>query len=351
MDHYPALFSPLPLGRGGVTLPNRVVMGPMTLNQATGESAMTQWIVDWYRRRAEGGVGGIIGAAVAVAKNGRGWANAVGIWDDSFTEGWAKCAAVAHDNGALFGTQLFHGGAASTVKLLGHDPLSASDWTREGFDPAVAMTEEQVEQAIEDFAEGARRSIEAGCDFVELHGAHGYLLHQFWRGDVNLRTDKWGVLTAFPVAVAQAVRKVIGPDVPLLYRFSIHADDPQAPNNPVTPESLHDFIVALEAASVDVWDISCWKESRRGYFGTETWLPDYVRQSSDKPRMVAGNLITPADTAEYLAEGHAEVAALARALIGDAEWVDKAQHGYPDTIRPVTENSRELLLKGVDPGA
>lgn len=343
------LFEPLPLGRGGVTLPNRIVMGPMTLNQATDDGHMTDWIVDWYERRARGGTGTLIGAAVFVSENGRGWANAVGISDDSYKDGWRRCVEVAHRHGALFGTQLFHGGAASHNALLGQQPVSASDWTREGFDPARALTEDEIEQIIADFAEGARRSIEAGCDFVELHGAHGYLLHQFWRGDVNRRTDKWGDLVAFPVAVTEAVRAVIGPDIPLVYRFSVHADAPDAPNQPVTPQSLEAFITALEAAGVDVWDISCWRDSRRGYFGTDIWLPDWVRKFSDKPRLVAGNLLTPEESSEYVASGHAESVALARALIADAEWANKARNTRADAITPYADTMVADLQKGIDP--
>lgn len=345
------LFTPLALGRGGVTLSNRVVMGPMTLNQATASGHITPWIVDWYRRRAAGGVGSLIGAAVFVAQNGRGWPNAVGIADDSYTPGWRACVEAAHAQGALFGTQLFHGGAAGHQSLLGQQPVSASDWTRDGFDPARAMTEAEVEQVIADFAAAARRSLEAGCDFVELHGAHGYLLHQFWRGDVNRRADRWGRLAAFPEAVVKAVRAEIGPNVPLLYRFSIHADDPAAPNHPVTPETLAAFLQALEGAGVDVWDISCWRDSRRGYFGTEIWLPDWVRRFSEKPRLVAGNLLTPGDASAYLAAGHAEAAVLARALIADAAWAGKARQGAAEQIRPYEDAYGVLLKAGTDPGA
>lgn len=324
-------------------------MGPMTLNQATASGHITDWIVNWYEHRASGGVGTIIGAAVFVSQGGRGWPNAVGIADDTYTEGWARCVEAAHRHGAFFGTQLFHGGAASHVSLLGQQPVSASEWTREGFDPARALTGEEIEQIIEDFAQGARRSIEAGCDFVELHGAHGYLLHQFWRQDVNKRTDKWGDPTAFPVAVTEAVRQVIGPNVPLLYRFSIHADAPDAPNVPITPESLKTFLRVLEAAGVDMWDISCFRDSRRGYFGTDTWLPDWVREFSRKPRLVAGNILTPQEAGDYIAEGHAEAVALARALIVDAQWVNKAQAGQSETICPITDDFWGKLTGGIDP--
>jgi 2,4-dienoyl-CoA reductase-like NADH-dependent reductase (Old Yellow Enzyme family) len=108
MRLFERIFQPLPLSRGDIALPNRVVMGPMTLNQATEDGHITPWITDWYKRRAAGGVGTLIGAAVFVSQNGRGWPNAVGIADDSYTEGWADCVRVAHENGALFGTQLFH---------------------------------------------------------------------------------------------------------------------------------------------------------------------------------------------------------------------------------------------------
>ena len=344
-----SLFSPLPLGDDFPALPNRIVMGPMTLNQATDDGHITDWIVEWYRRRATGGTGTLIGAAVFVSQGGRGWANAVGIADDSYTEGWARCVEVAHAQGALFGTQLFHGGAASKVALLGQQPVSASDWTREGFDPARALLDGEIEQIIEDFAAGARRAVEAGCDFVELHGAHGYLLHQFWRQDVNKREDQWGDPLAFPVAVTKAVRAAIGPKIPLLYRFSIHADDPTAPNFPVTTESLRDFLQTLEAAGVDAWDISCWRESRRGYFGTETLLSDWVRQFSEKPRIVAGNIMTPQGATDYINEGHAEAVALARALIVDAEWANKAKKG--ELPHPVLDDSWRVINQGTDPGA
>ncbi len=346
---FPALFAPLPLGRGGVVLPNRVVMGPMTLNQATESGHVTDWIVDWYARRAAGGVGTIIGAAVFVSQSGRGWPGAVGISDDSYTDGWRRCVEAAHQHGALFGTQLFHGGAASPSKVTGHAPLCPSVWQREGFELSRELTAGEIEQIISDFAEGARRSIQAGCDFVELHGAHGYLLHQFWRRDVNKRADRWGEPHVFCVAVTKAVRKAIGPNVPLLYRFSLHADDPAAENFPVTPDSLGEFLVALEDAGVDAWDISCWRESHRGYFDTDVLLPDWVRQFSKKPRIVAGNLLTPEDAASYLDEGHAEAVALARALIVDARWPEKARAGA--TPNPVGGDAWRVINDGIDPGA
>ena len=113
MNH---LFAPLSLGTR--TAKNSIVMGPMTLNQATQSGHITDWIVDWYERRAAGGVGTIIGAAVFVSQGGQGWANAVGIADDSYTEGWARCVEAAHKHGALFGTQLFHGGAADRKSVV-----------------------------------------------------------------------------------------------------------------------------------------------------------------------------------------------------------------------------------------
>jgi 2,4-dienoyl-CoA reductase-like NADH-dependent reductase (Old Yellow Enzyme family) len=105
---------------------------------------------------------------------------------------------------------------------------------------------------------------------------------------------------------------------------------------------------------VDVWDISCWRESRRGYFGTDVYLSDWVRRFSDRPRIVAGNLQTPADTADYLADDHAEGAALAKALIADAAWVNKAREGRPETILPIPADPSDLnhaLHRGEDPGA
>lgn len=351
MSEFDILFEPLSLGRGGTIARNRIVMGPMTINQATEDGQITPWIVEWYRRRAAGGVGAILGAAAYVSPGGRGWQNAVGIAEDSCTEGWRRCVDAAHTHGALFGTQLFHGGAMSPPSLLGEQPVSASEWAAEGGETARALTESEIMQIIQDFAEGASRSKKAGCDFVELHGAHGYLLHQFWRRDINRRTDRWGDPTAFPVAVTRAVREVIGDQMPLLYRFSIHADAPDSPQAPVSPEELQRFLTSLEAAGVDVWDISCFRDSRRGYFGSETLLPDWVRQTSALPRIVAGSITTPKEATDYIAMGHAEGAVLAKALILDAEWVNKAQAGRSGDIRPLEGGEWWVINQGTDPGA
>ncbi len=345
------LFEPFLFGRGDVISRNRIFMGPMTINQATESGHITPWVKDWYRRRAEGGVGTIIGAAAFVSQNGRGWPNAVGISDDSFVAGWAECVQIAHESGTLSGTQLFHGGAASPRSLLGHQAVSASEWADKDGETARALTGAEVETIIQDFADGARRSVEAGCDFVEIHGAHGYLVHQFWRRDINRRTDEWGDPVAFPAAVTRAVRAAIGDSVPLLYRFSVHADVPDGTDNPVTPDELQHFLVTLEAAGVDTWDISCFRDSRRGYFGSNILLPDWVRKFSDKPRIVAGNLVTPADAAEYITDGHAEGAALAKALIVDANWVNKAREGKTAEIRPIQGDNWSSIFQGNDPGA
>ena len=112
---------------------------------------------------------------------------------------------------------------------------------------------------------------------------------------------------------------------------------------------LRVFLQALEAAGVDCWDISCWRESRRGYFGTETLLSDWVRQFSSKPRIVAGNIMTPQEATDYTNEGHAEAVALARALIVDAQWANKARRG--ELPRPVLDDSWRVINQGTDPGA
>jgi 2,4-dienoyl-CoA reductase-like NADH-dependent reductase (Old Yellow Enzyme family) len=100
-----------------------------------------------------------------------------------------------------------------------------------------------------------------------------------------------------------------------------------------------------------VWDISCRQDAWRGYFGTDIYLSDWVKQFSDKPRIVAGNFLTPVETAAYIAEGHAEAAAMARALISDAQWANKAKMGKAEQIRAYAAEHRSGINEGVDPGA
>ena len=345
---YDSLWEPFAFGRGDVTARNRTFMGPMTLATAEPDGRLNDWIVSWYQARAKGGVGTIIGAAAAVHASGFGWPNAMTIHTDDHIDGWKRCVDAAHAEGVLFGTQLYHSGAASHDALLGHTPICPSAWKRYGFDPARAMTVDEISTVIDAFAQGAKRSLDAGCDFVELHGAHGYLLHQFWRRDVNRRDDVWGHPTYFAEEVVKAVRAVVGDRVPIMYRFSIHSDDPAASDEPVTPESLSEYLKALEVAGVDVWDISCWRESRRGYFGTTTLLPEWVRRTSSLPRIVAGNFLSPDGAAEYCESGFAEGIALARGLISDASWCERARVG--DAYRPYEDADLQVLRNGVDPG-
>ena len=345
---YDLLWQPFEFGRGDLTARNRTFMGPMTLATAEPDGRLNDWIVDWYRARAEGGVGAIIGAAAAVHTTGFGWANAMTIHTDAHIEGWKRSVDAAHSAGVLFGTQLYHSGAASHDALLGHQPLCPSAWKRDGFDAAREITPSEIETIIDAFADGARRSIDAGCDFVELHGAHGYLLHQFWRRDVNQRTDEWGHPSKFATEVVKAVRAVVGANVPIVYRFSVHSDDPSAQDEPVTPETLAEYLGDIEASGVDVWGISCWRESRRGYFGTSTLLPEWVRRTSKLPRIVAGNFLDAAGAAEYCESGFAEGIALARGLIADAAWCNRAQSGA--VPRAYDDADLQLLRQGIDPG-
>ena len=342
------LLEPFLFGKGDVVAKNKVFMGPMTLNTANPDGTLNDWIVSWYEQRAAGGVGAIIGAAAAVHQSGFGWKNAMTIHSDRHIEGWRRCVDAAHAHGVLFGSQLYHSGAASSQKLLGTDPVAPSAWTRDGFDPAREMTEDEIYMVIAAFASGARRSVDAGCDFIEIHGAHGYLVHQFTRRDVNRRTDLWGDLTAFPAAVVQAIRKEVGPDVPIMYRLSIHSDDPMSSDGPVSPEDLKHLIFVLEAAGVDVWDLSCHGDARRGFFGGAIMLPDWVRKTSAKPRIAAGNFFTFDNADEYCADGYAEGVALARALIADAHWVNNA---YQNKVgRSYSAQTLADLHLGIDPG-
>ncbi|MCB9640960.1 MAG: alkene reductase [Myxococcales bacterium] len=195
------LFSAYQLGH--LSLPNRVVMAPMTRSRATADHVPTDIMAEYYASRADGGL--LITEGVAPTANGVGYARIPGIWNEEQVVAWRKVTDAVHAAGGRIAIQLMHTGRVSHplnmpegTKILAPSAttLAGEMYTdQEGPQPypqAHAMTEAEIEQEIEGYVQAARLSVQAGFDMVELHGANGYLLDQFLTPNTNQRTDKWG---------------------------------------------------------------------------------------------------------------------------------------------------------------
>jgi len=216
----PSLFDPLALGE--IHSRNRILMAPLTRGRATREAVPTPIMADYYRQRA--GAGLIISEATGISREGLGWPNAPGLWNDDQVEGWKPVTAAVHEAGGKIVAQLWHMGRLVHPDLGGSQPLSSSAttapdlaYTYEGKKPYVearAATEADIARVVRDYAHAARNAIRAGFDGVQIHGANGYLIDQFLRDSANHRSDRYGGAIDnrlnFVTEVIEAVAGAIG---------------------------------------------------------------------------------------------------------------------------------------------
>jgi 2,4-dienoyl-CoA reductase-like NADH-dependent reductase (Old Yellow Enzyme family) len=229
-----SLFSPLSIR--GLELSNRLVMPPMCQYSAV-DGLVQPWHLRHYAERAVGGVGLVIVEATAVQARGRISPADLGLWNDAQRDALRPLVDAVHAAGAKIAVQLAHAGrkASTHVPWLGTGavPAERGGWTvvsaSEGaFDPTypspVALDRAGFDQVAADFAAAARRAVDAGFDAVEIHGAHGYLIHQFLSPLTNKRTDAYGGSQEnrfrLAIEVTRAIRTVLPPSMPLLIRVS-----------------------------------------------------------------------------------------------------------------------------------
>jgi len=218
----PTLFNSLALG--AIELPNRILMAPLTRARAGREGVPNELMARYYAQRA--GAGLIISEATGISREGLGWPNAPGLWNEKQVEGWKLVTDAVHAEGGRIVAQLWHMGRLVHPDLGGGQPVSSSATTApdhahtyEGNKPyveAYAASEADIERIVEDYARAARNAIAAGFDGVQIHGANGYLVDQFLRDSANLRDDDYGGSIdnrlRFTRRVLEAVGDAIGMD-------------------------------------------------------------------------------------------------------------------------------------------
>jgi len=231
------LFEPLTLR--GLTVRNRIWLAPMCQYSVEREDGVpTDWHLVNLGARAQGGFGLLITEASAVTPDGRISPQDTGLWNDAQRDAWARIVDFAHGQGAAVGVQLAHAGRkASTYRGFegepqGSVPDSVGGWSTvsssaeafPGYDAPREMTTDDVAAVVTAFGEAARRAVEAGFDTVEVHGAHGYLVHQFLSPLTNHRTDLYGGdlegRSRFLVEIVDAVRANVPEQMPVLVRLS-----------------------------------------------------------------------------------------------------------------------------------
>lgn len=195
----PTLFDPLDL-TPTLSLPNRILMAPLTRGRATRDGVPTPIMADYYAQRASAGL--IISEATGISREGLGWPFAPGLWNDAQVEGWKRVTNAVHAAGGWIVAQLWHMGRlvhdnVSGMRNISASPTSAPHYahTYEGkqdYPTAYAATKGDIQRILGDYVHAARNAMAAGFDGVQIHGANGYLIDQFLRDGTNHREDEYG---------------------------------------------------------------------------------------------------------------------------------------------------------------
>jgi 2,4-dienoyl-CoA reductase-like NADH-dependent reductase (Old Yellow Enzyme family) len=343
-----ALFEPLTLR--DLRIPNRVWMSPMCQYSAAEAGPDTGVAGDWHfahqAARAVGGAGLILTEATAVNPEGRISRADLGLWNDRQQEALARIAAFVRGHGAVPGIQLGHagrkastdlpwrgGGAVSPGDPYGWRPVAPSPVAFRDGDPVPAeLTREQIHAIAADFAASARRALEAGFQVVEIHGAHGYLIHEFASPYSNRRTDEYGGSfenrTRFALEIVDAVRAVWPAELPLLYRVSATDWLSEDGREGWTVDDTVRLAKELLVRGVDLFDVSSGgvaPDARvRTGPGYQVPFAARVRAETDLPVGAVGEITEPRQAEEIVASGKADAVLLARELLRDPYWPNHA---------------------------
>ncbi|MEU5098711.1 NADH:flavin oxidoreductase/NADH oxidase [Streptomyces sp. NPDC020996] len=343
-----SLFTPYDLR--SLTVPNRIWMAAMCQYSAAPEGEAVGTPTDWHfthlAARATGGAGLIITEATAVSPEGRISPYDLGIWNDTQAAAFRRITSFLTSQGAVPGIQLAHAGRkASTERTwvdrgrqirpdepYGWQPVapSALPFDASATTPAE-LTADQIRDVVRQFAQAAERALGAGFQVAEVHGAHGYLIHEFLSPHSNHRTDEYGGSfenrIRFALEVVDAVRAVWPEELPVFFRVSATdwlSENPEDDREGWTADDTVRLAKELQARGVDLMDVSTGGiapgariETGPGY---QVPFAERVRNETGMPVAAVGLITEPAQAQEIVASGRADAVLLARELLRDPYW-------------------------------
>jgi 2,4-dienoyl-CoA reductase-like NADH-dependent reductase (Old Yellow Enzyme family) len=322
--------------RSGITMKNRIVMAPMTTYSSNDDLTISDEEINYYKHRVNG-VGLVITGCTHVTPNGQGFTNEFAGYNDEFTPSLRKLADAAKSGGAPAILQIFHAGNKA---IPGLDAVSVSALKAENVNPFEISVEtrelahEEILSIIRAFGDTTRRAIEAGFDGVEIHGAHGFLIQNFWSPSTNQRTDQWGGSLEnrlrFPLAIIEEVKNVIEKHATkpfiLGYRFS---PEESSKVDGLRLKDTYELIDNLVEQDLDYIHASLFDMSIKPVDSQDekTWLELILERANGKvPVMAAGSIITPDDALKTMELG-LPLVAIGHTLIMNPDWVEKVANG------------------------
>ncbi|MFC8245301.1 NADH:flavin oxidoreductase [Streptomyces chartreusis] len=357
-----------PTAINGLTVPNRIVMAPMTRMFSPGGVPGAD-VESYYSRRAAAGVGLIVTEGTYVGHESAGQSDRVPRFHgEEQLAGWAKVADAVHAAGGTIVPQLWHIGM---VREQGQPPYAEApavgpSGLRIGADVATgkAMTRRDLDDVIGAFAESAADAERIGFDGVEIHGAHGYLVDQFlWEG-TNRRTDAYGgdpvARAAFGAEIVAAVRERVSPDFPVIFRYSQWKQEAYDARLAETPEELEAILTPLAAAGVDAFHASTRRYWIPEFDGSDLNLAGWTKKLTGKPTITVGSVGLDGeflgafagqgsglkgidDLLDRLESEEFDFVAVGRALLQDPEWAAKVLDGRFGELAPYDAASLKTL--------
>jgi len=372
MTDFSGLFSPFQLGRH--TLPNRIIFPPMGLEVCEG-GVPSEEAADYYAARAAGGASLVITEGVYIDHPSSGDNPLLGRFygEDAFA-GWKMVADRVHAAGGLTVPELWHvglvfrgpdvmtGGDLAFRPDLGQ--VSPSGYIAPGKQVSEPMTQAQIDEVIASYARGTAKAVELGFDGIELHGAHGYIIDQFFWKALNHRTDRYGgsarARGQFAAEVVQACREHLEPGMPLILRISQWKMVEYTARMADTPQELEELLAPVVEAGVDLFDCSqrrfwepCFDD------GSDLNVAGWVKKVTGVPTMTVGSIGLDCDLLASLGEGRTaelnlesldelmrrfdrgdfDLVGVGRAMIAEPEWPKIVQRGALDQLKPFSTNS------------
>ncbi|MFC5451318.1 NADH:flavin oxidoreductase [Paenibacillus aestuarii] len=334
-----------PFSSKNMDLANRIVMAPMT-RQFSPNGVPGADVAAYYRRRAENGVGLIVTEGTVINHpDASNIANVPHFYGEEALAGWAHVVAEVHEAGGRIIPQLWHMGARGNV----------GDYT-----------ETEIAAIVEAFAQAAFEAKRIGFDGIEIHGAHGYLVDQFFWEKTNTRTDSYGgdmvARTRFAVEVVEACRRAVGPDFPIVLRISQWKASDYTAKLAATPEQLEQFLAPLIAAGVDIFHCSTRRFWEPEFTGSELNFAGWTKKLTGKPTITVGSVGLDSDFMSFFTEKTGssntgiealierlerqefDLVAVGRPFIVDPAWAIKIRDNRTAELIPFTSEAVKTLF-------
>ena len=361
------LFSPFQYGN--LSLSNRVVMAPMTRNQSPN-NVPDEKVVEYYRKRAAGGVGLIITEGTCVGhKAASGYPDVPFIAGEEALQGWKNVVDAVHAEGGKIAPQLWHVGAFRKpgVEPGGDLPgYSPSGMLIPGKVRCHPMTKDDIDETIEAFVQAAVDAEKIGFDAVEIHGAHGYLIDEFFWEGTNQRDDEYGGSmqnrSRFACEIIAGIRARVSPDFPIILRFSQWKQQDFTARLANSPEELKAFLDPLVTAGVDIFHCSTRRFWEAEFEGSELNLAGWTKKLSGKPSITVGSVSLDADfipepgqvafrdgniasldnLIERFDNDEFDLVAVGRAIVANPDWANKVKSNL---LEELVAFDKDMLLE------